>query len=103
MRISVGVDFSYEVNGNARDKTSDIATDRQYTDAKRALDIIEQHVLPKGRYLTYGRLAKLLGYEPDRHSRHIGQVRIVKIEPSLFGWFVMWTGVCHLRGDGELQ
>lgn len=51
-----------------------MSADKQYTDAKRALDIIERKALSRGQYLTYGQLAELLGYKASNYARHIGQV-----------------------------
>jgi hypothetical protein len=48
--------------------------DKQYSDAKQALDLIEREALPSGKYLTYGRLAELLGYDGSKYARHFGQV-----------------------------
>jgi len=51
-----------------------MAAEKQYSDAKQALDLIEREALPPGKYLTYGRLADLLGYEASKYARHFGQV-----------------------------
>ena len=51
-----------------------MAAEKQYPDAKRALDLIEREALPPGKYLTYGSLADLLGYEASKYARHVGQV-----------------------------
>ena len=48
--------------------------DKQYSDAKQALDLIEREALAPGKYLTYGRLADLLGYDGSKYARHFGQV-----------------------------
>ena len=47
---------------------------KQYSDAKKALDIIAREVLSPGEYITYGQLATYLGHEPGKYARHIGQV-----------------------------
>src|SRR5688572_19946271 len=51
-----------------------MAAEKQYSDAKRALELIERHALPRGKYLTYGQLAELLGYSATKYARHVGQV-----------------------------
>lgn len=51
-----------------------MAADKQYSDARQALDLIEREVLAKGEYLTYGKLADLLGYDAAKYGRHFGQV-----------------------------
>ncbi len=48
--------------------------DKQYVDAARSLKVIERLALPKGHHLTYGSLARELGYEPAKFARHVGQV-----------------------------
>ena len=51
-----------------------MSADKQYEDALRSLRIIERDVLPEGRFMSYGTLAKELGYVPSKYARHIGQV-----------------------------
>src|SRR5687767_15358974 len=51
-----------------------MAAEKQYSDAKRALDVIGRETLSPGKYITYGKLAELLGYEVLKYARHIGQV-----------------------------
>ena len=51
-----------------------MAAEKQFADAQRALDVIEVHALAHGQFLTYGRLAQLLGYKAVDHARHVGQV-----------------------------
>jgi len=51
-----------------------MAADKQYADAKAALRVIEQSALAQGSFLTYGSLAKQLGYEAQKHARHVGQL-----------------------------
>jgi hypothetical protein len=51
-----------------------MAAEKQYSDAKRALDVIGRETLSPGKYITYGQLAELLGYEVLKYARHIGQV-----------------------------
>ena len=48
--------------------------DKQYSDARSALDLIEREVLAPGKYLSYGKLVDLLGYNASDYGRHIGQV-----------------------------
>jgi hypothetical protein len=51
-----------------------MSADKQYSDARQALDLIEREVLSPGKYLTYGNLADKLGYDAGDYGRHIGQV-----------------------------
>jgi len=51
-----------------------MSADKQYSDARQALDLIEREVLAEGQYLTYGRLADLLGKDATKYARHFGQV-----------------------------
>jgi hypothetical protein len=51
-----------------------MSADKQYSDARQALDLIEREALPSGKHLTYGRLADLLGYDGSKYARHFGQV-----------------------------
>jgi len=51
-----------------------MSADKQYADAKKALDIIEREFLSAGKRLTYGELAYCLDHEPSKYARHIGQV-----------------------------
>lgn len=51
-----------------------MSAEKQYVDAKKALDIIEREVLSQGQHLTYGGVAEYLGAKPGKNARHIGQV-----------------------------
>lgn len=51
-----------------------MSADKQYSDARQALDQIEREVLAQGEFLTYGKLADLLGYDAAKYRRHFGQV-----------------------------
>lgn len=51
-----------------------MAAEKQYSDAKRALDLIQREALVPGKYLTYGKVALLLGYDVLKYARHVGQV-----------------------------
>jgi hypothetical protein len=51
-----------------------MSAEKQYVDAKKALDIIEREVLSRGQHLTYGGVAEHLGQKPGKYARHIGQV-----------------------------
>ena len=51
-----------------------MSAEKQYVDAKKALDIIEREVLSRGQHLTYEGIAEYLGHKPGKVSRHISQV-----------------------------
>jgi hypothetical protein len=50
-----------------------MAAEKQYSLAKRALDIIGREALAPGKYITYGRFAELLGYD-RKSAKPVGQV-----------------------------
>jgi len=51
-----------------------MSADKQYVDARKALEIIEREALSPGQHLTYGKLVDCLGGKPGKNARHFGQV-----------------------------
>ena len=51
-----------------------MAAEKQYSDAKRVLELIQREALSAGTFLTYGKVARLLGHDVLKYARHVGQV-----------------------------
>lgn len=51
-----------------------MAADKQYADARKALELIESRLLAPGKFVSYGDVCEALGYERSKHARHVGQV-----------------------------
>jgi hypothetical protein len=51
-----------------------VAADKQFADARKALELIESRLLAPGKFVSYGDVCEGLGYERSKHARHVGQV-----------------------------
>lgn len=51
-----------------------MAAEKQYEDALRTLQVIEDQLLPAGKFISYGKVCEALGYKPLQYARHVGQV-----------------------------